>query len=211
METFNALGFTNFWSVSSSYDILNNEERNNTEENQNINIFLSNINDIHHILRTVAKSFEKKENLTIKFYVYEKVRENLARFIVLLNILNEKEISLRDRIELFMEIYGNSLLSSRTNEYLVNIIKKLTKFVCGDKNYKGPLSELIDLSNLSYKEKDEICEIFKSYDNKYNFDIDKYRDDRLRFMYKDRYDVRENLIDWDYSMNLNKRVINFYY
>ncbi len=26
METFNALGFTNFWSVAPAYNILNNEE-----------------------------------------------------------------------------------------------------------------------------------------------------------------------------------------
>jgi hypothetical protein len=27
METYNALGFTNFWSVTPAYNILNNEER----------------------------------------------------------------------------------------------------------------------------------------------------------------------------------------
>jgi 5'-deoxynucleotidase YfbR-like HD superfamily hydrolase len=105
-----------------------------------------------------------------------------------------------------MEIYGNSLLSSRTNEYLNSIIRKLVKFVCGDKNYRGPLAELIDLSNLTFKEKDELCDILQSYDKKFDFCIEKYRDDRLRYMYKDRYDVRENLIDWDYCMNLSKNV-----
>jgi dynein assembly factor 3 len=69
------------------------------------------------------------------------------------------------------------------------------------------LREIIDLSLLSYKDKDDLVDIFKSYDSKLDYDIEKYRDDRLRYMYKDRYDVRENLIDWDYSMKMRNFVI----
>lgn len=34
------------------------------------------------------------------------------------------------------------------------------------------------------------------------FEVEKYRDQRLRYHYKDRYDFRTNLIDWDYNMNI---------
>lgn len=38
--------------------------------------------------------------------------------------------------------------------------------------------------------------------DKLEFDIVKLRDQRLRFMFKERYDYRANLVDWDYSMLL---------
>lgn len=38
--------------------------------------------------------------------------------------------------------------------------------------------------------------------DKIEYDIVKLRDQRLRFMFKERYDYRANLVDWDYSMLL---------
>jgi dynein assembly factor 3 len=60
------------------------------------------------------------------------------------------------------------------------------------------MKELFDLSELKYKEIDELVEIFYSWSSKTSFNIEKYRDDRLRYHYKTRYDYRLNLIDWDY-------------
>jgi dynein assembly factor 3 len=34
------------------------------------------------------------------------------------------------------------------------------------------------------------------------FDIEKMRDDRLRHFFKERYDWRRNLVDWDYSFEI---------
>jgi dynein assembly factor 3, axonemal len=211
METLNSIGFTNFWGVTPAYDILNKEYQNllNDEE---INIILTNTNDIRHILKTVSNTFEKiskensinnKEKLPqINFYFYETFKENLCRSILFFHLIHDRSISIRDRVEIFMEIYGNTLLSSRTADYLNNVYKNLINFVSGDKKYKGPLRNLIDLSQLTYKERDELVEIFSSYDLKIKYDIEKYRDDRLRYMYKERYDNRDNVADWDYQMNL---------
>lgn len=48
---------------------------------------------------------------------------------------------------------------------------------------------------------------------KSEFDIQKHWDQRLRFMFKERYDFRANLTDWDYSMLLteNAPLIHFYH
>ena len=43
-----------------------------------------------------------------------------------------------------------------------------------------------------------MVEIFESWKKKYPYDIEKCRDDRLRYHYKTRYDFRSNLVDWDY-------------
>lgn len=68
------------------------------------------------------------------------------------------------------------------------------------------LNKFIDFSNLSFREIDEISQILKAYDLRVPFDIEKYRDDRLRYHYKDRYDYRDNLIDWDYVYKLKDHV-----
>lgn len=78
--------------------------------------------------------------------------------------------------------------------------------MASDKKYTGILKKLVDFSNLSFREKDEIIEILKAYDLRIPFDIEKYRDDRLRYMYKERYDYRENLVDWDYVYKLKDHV-----
>ena len=88
---------------------------------------LSNSNDIRHILKTIFQNFENKKKLKIRFYLYERNRENIARSLVFMHIIHDLQLSLRDRIELFMEIYGNTLLTSRTSDYLEIISKTLTR------------------------------------------------------------------------------------
>lgn len=65
---------------------------------------------------------------------------------------------------------------------------------------------MISLKELKFKEKDELVEIFKSWTSKIPFKMQELRDQRLRYHYKDRYDFRTNLIDWDYTMNLKDYV-----
>jgi len=210
METLNSIGFVNFWGVTPAMNILKYSDIKNKT---NINILISNTNDIRHILKTVSKSLENinstDTNLSnlqpyINFYFLESCKENLTRAILFLHIIHDKKFSIRDRVEIFMDIYGNTLTSSRTAEYIGNTYKELIRLVTGDKKYTGILNQLIDFSLLNFKDKDELIEILASYDVKCQFDLEKYRDDRLRYMYKDRYDYRENLSDWDYQMNLRE-------
>ena len=58
------------------------------------------------------------------------------------------------------------------------------------------------MKELKFKEKDDLVDIFKSWSSKVPFKMQELRDQRLRYHYKDRYDFRTNLIDWDYTMNL---------
>jgi dynein assembly factor 3 len=201
------MGFCNFWGVTPAYNVLQNQNRNDLL-NRSLNILLSNSNDIRHILKTISNTLEqfnelqKESSINLHFYLFESFKENLARCILNFHILNDRSLAIRDRIEIFMEIYGNTLLSSRTADYVNSNYKELIRFVSGDSKYSGCLNELIDLSMLSYKEKDEIIEVFQSYDLKYQYDIEKYRDDRLRYHYKERYEFRDNISDWDYHMNM---------
>ena len=47
-------------------------------------------------------------------------------------------------------------------------------------------------------------DIFSSWYSNHNFDIEKLRDTRLRAHFKERYDFRKNMCDWDFGMNLEK-------
>lgn len=211
METLNSIGFVNFWGVTPAFNVLANKLH---LEKSSINILISNTNDIRHILKTVSKTLELENSTSINsnsspqsninFYLLETHKENLTRAILLLHILHDRKLSIRDRVEILMDIYGNTLNSSRTAEYISNTYRELIRLVTGDKKYTGILNNLIDFSLLNYKDKDDLIDILTSYDLKNSYDIEKYRNDRLRYMYKERYDYRENLADWDYQMNLRE-------
>jgi len=62
---------------------------------------------------------------------------------------------------------------------------------------------------LKFKERDHLQEIFQSWDGRVPFDIEQLRDQRLRYHYKERYDYRLNLVDWDYQMFL-KPLVNVF-
>lgn len=51
---------------------------------------------------------------------------------------------------------------------------------------------------MSFKDRDRFVDVFRRWYSSVAFDMEKYRDDRLRFMYTDRYDYRKNLYDWNY-------------
>ena len=78
-------------------------------------------------------------------------------------------------MEIFLETYGNTLVMARTSEYISKTAKMLNRLVTQDSKLKGPLHEIVDLSNLLYKEIDELSNIFAIWDNNFQFDIQKYR------------------------------------
>lgn len=49
--------------------------------------------------------------------------------------------------------------------------------------------------------------------DKAEFDMEKLRDQRLRFFFKERYDYRSNLVDWDFSMQLSEfaPIVHYYH
>ena len=55
--------------------------------------------------------------------------------------------------------------------------------------------------------------IVQTWNKNIDFQVQKYRDQRLRYHYKDRYDFRANLIDWDYNMMILEfaPIIHYYH
>jgi len=70
------------------------------------------------------------------------------------------QIPIRQRAILFLEIYGNTLVQDRTARYIAKAGADLVRLVC---DQSSPLSDLVDLSNLKYRDRDSLENAFKSW------------------------------------------------
>ena len=209
MDVLNSIGFVNFWGVTPYINLFETEEEliKNTSIKDPVNVLLSNSNDLRHFIYTVYKLFVAQkekgtEHRPINFYIHEDHLEVLCRDLLFLHLITDRNKSILERCEMIMEIYGNCLLPSRTIDYINTTYKLLISYICQDKKSKPVYKDIIDLSCLTHKQIDSMQEIYSSYDSKYPYDIEKYRNDRVRYCLKDRYDYRKNLFDWDYNMNI---------
>ena len=163
--------------------------------------------DIRHILKSLAdllplKNGPRKHPLNI--YIHDKNLENLARALVFLTIVCESGYAKRERMELFLDLYANCLIRDKTNGYLQGIVNELIQLVTEDDRCQSVLKEIVNFNTLKFKERDDLEDVVSSYYDKHPFDIEKGRDDRMRAHFKERFDARKNVCDWDYSFYVKK-------
>lgn len=89
----------------------------------------------------------------------------------------------------------------------------LLNFIHEEKKTMTVLKQIVDLKYIKFEERDEMSEIISAWKINVSFEIEKYRDQRLRYHYKERYDFRTNLIDWDYNMMILEYapIIHYYH
>ncbi|KAK3727505.1 hypothetical protein QZH41_018379, partial [Actinostola sp. cb2023] len=117
---------------------------------------------------------------------------------------NEKEES--EKTELFLELFGNSLIRPQTSEYLQSKCNDYIRMVT-DFDYLETQLPCINMSQLKFKERDMLEGIFKFWRNTSDpkaFDICTSWEARLRRYLGVRYDSRVNVFDWDLVMKLQK-------
>ncbi|KAL3660896.1 hypothetical protein V7S43_013913 [Phytophthora oleae] len=185
-----------------------------------INVLLMGPGDVRHVLATIARRRRWEEHRPVHIYIFEKAIETLARDLLLLQVAFDADVPLRQRCNSFLEIFGNARVQERTSAYIEEQAKLLVDLVY---NERGPLSGLVDLSHLKMRTHDDLIDSFRSWFQSVKFDgtteidviqrllttnylakVDTLRDHRLRHYYEVRYDYRDNLIDWDYTMKLKK-------
>ena len=196
---FASIGSSNLWGLSPSFDCtaycLPACDSNNT-----LSILLINPGDIRHILHTVSSFKFKNAECNILFYILEADNETSCREFFLLEVALDTNIPIRQRANLFLEIYGNCKVQDKTAKYISSTAKNLCNLVT---NNTGILKDIVDLSCLKYRQRDDMEIAFKSYSNiNDDFDMEKLRDYRLRGYYADRYDNRKEVSDWDYHYSL---------
>ena len=165
-----------------------------------LSILLSNPADIRHVVKTLSQR-RRHERRPLHFYVMERPIEVLARHILLLAAATDWEIPIRHRANAFLELFGNTLVQRRTAKYIAVKGKELENLLC-DGVGSETMRSLIDFSLLKHRERDELQRVFKSWDTSIPFNAQELLDRRLRLLYKDRYDFRKNVIDWDYQWAL---------
>lgn len=212
------LGLHSMWGFSPSMNLLKlcfheeeidlNEEEDvesriegegNREEEERelepINILLVQPSDPRHVIHTVSQRLrsglkEQKSIRPINFYILESETEVLARHILLLHIFFDSDIPIRQRAALYLEIFGNALVQKRTERYIADAGSLLRGLIYDDKMYSSDrsLKRITNFDHLKQKEKDEISDVFKSWKMENQYDVQSYRDYRLRGYYGDRYD-----------------------
>jgi dynein assembly factor 3, axonemal len=128
----------------------------------------------------------------------------LARSLLFLTLICETSLSKRERMELFMDLYANCMIRDKTDAYLQGVLNELIQLVTEDERCTSVLKKMVKFDQLKFKDRDEIEDIFSSWYSNHPFDVEKLRDDRLRGHFKDRYDARKNICDWDFSMYMKK-------
>lgn len=180
-----SIGFHGCHGLSAAFDFRAAIEASrlvNTFSDDPLNILLVNPGDIRHVFLTIsrrrrgtAKHFRKLRPL--HFYLMESPVEVLTRDLFLLEVLHDFEVPIRQRANVFLEIYGNCRVQCRTSRYIEQLGYQLRELLTRG---TGRLEDSVNFSLMRYKDKDEIEAALGNYSSKVEFDIDRFRDQRIR-------------------------------
>jgi dynein assembly factor 3, axonemal len=192
-----SLGHHALWGLSATFDFVEAIEAvgiTHIDPNEPINILLLHPGDIRHIIYTLSRK-RRHSSRPVHFYLLESTIEILARDLLLLEVFLDFEVPIRQRANVFLEIFGNAKVQERTARYIEQLGQKLVNLAV---NSVGTLG-LVDLQHLRYRERDGLEAVFKSYSRNNPCDMANLRDQRLRGYYAERYDSRRALGDWDWQ------------
>lgn len=210
-NTMKSIGRHGQWGFSVSMDmlaVLPSKDWDNFPEEQVIRVLLVNPGDIRHILCTMSRRLRHRKNgknIQVHFYIMEHPLEVLARDLLMLELITDFEVPIRQRATIFLEVYGNLKVQTRTNRYLEELSSRARRLL-SSKNDGCLLNSILDFSALRYREKDLLETAFKSYDYNVKMEgMDGWFDHRKRGLYEERYDTRNSLFDWDYHSAIKSR------
>ncbi|CAH8623860.1 unnamed protein product [Schistosoma rodhaini] len=170
------------------------------------NILCVGMGDSRHILLTLSSKFSGKIKFET-FYLIEPFHGTYARQMLQLYTALETytRMGLQEKVEIYLEIFGNMMIRDVTSKYLTNAANNLTRLVTN----LGPLPSFafVDLSHLKFKERDMLESTLKFWrgSDETKFDAVKCWDYRLRKHLGTRYDAIPNVFDWDCSITLHDR------
>ncbi|KAL8446387.1 hypothetical protein Emag_004753 [Eimeria magna] len=128
-EAASGQGLVRFWAFTPAMDLLKlhfqaAEKRRETEEKENetsdasqgpVTVLLLGLADVHHILWTVqARDTESLKVAEVHFILAEELPESAARALLLLHILTDESLSVRERVALYIDVYANAFVKEQT-------------------------------------------------------------------------------------------------
>lgn len=196
-----------YWGYSPALDLCEDYLKYICENKNELNILLFGNCDSRHILKTIAKSY--KHNIKINFYCLDEFIESISRNMLLMLIAFERSqcISLKNKTQLFMDIYGNTLIRPFSYNYLLSKSKILIKIITNI-NYLNEIIPIFNINYLKYRQRDIIIEQLTFWSNQQEkFDIQKYWNNAIKKYLNKRYDVRNGIFDWDLQIHLKNNGI----
>lgn len=138
-------------------------------------MLLNGCSDIRHVLHTVAtRQGGWGQTKSVHFYVYERDTVNVARSILLSEIVNNSKLSFRERVELFFDVYWNAYTREKTAEYIDERIAELDRLVSDSDNCKLGVKAIWSFKDLKFKDRDELVDHFRSWHSKVDFNMDVF-------------------------------------
>ena len=189
-------GFSPVFNLISAIAINTNSNSMSNQHNlQNapINILLLSPCDIRHIIQILSdQSASSSAVRPVHFYLMESHVEGLAKDLFLLHLFLNSSIPTRQRAILFLEIYGNALVQEKTEVFIEYMGNLLASWINDDLDDDCPIDsafyDMVDVSFLKYRERDDIGLVFRSWSRSIEFDVIKLREYRMRHYYAERYD-----------------------
>ncbi|KAJ3193319.1 hypothetical protein HK101_005040 [Irineochytrium annulatum] len=197
-------GSVGVWGFCPAIDLQESIIDTPEEREDDAKFLLVGCKDARHIIKTVALAKRHRRRKT-NFYVTESQAPLLARTVLLFSLFFDTSdgLSVTDRAQMFLEVFGNTRLRQKTFDTVAERSKTLSSLLCDS---DGIFADSFDFSRLKYRERDDIDLVWKFWRNdKIMFNIDALWEYRLRNLYKERFDNRMEVIDWDYHIKLAKR------
>ena len=184
-QIISSIGFHGCYGMSAAFDFrtaIETVTKTDATSDSPLNVLLVNPGDVRHIILTISRRRRDVAKHTRKlrplhFYLMESPIEVIARDLLLLEVLNDYEVPIRQRANVFLEIYGNCCVQGRTSRYIEQLGYQLRELVTRG---TGRLEDSVSFSLMRYKDKDEIEAALGNYSSKVEFDVDRFRDQRIR-------------------------------
>ncbi|XP_054711380.1 dynein axonemal assembly factor 3-like [Uloborus diversus] len=180
------------------------KELGNNSANKELNCLI--IGDgIGCLVETLSHMHKHKANV-LNFYVSGSCPESLTRVLLLLSLCRDMtpKISLLERAEMFLEIFGNSLLRRSTAAY----VEEMSQTILGEitsEEHDHISASMVFKKYLKQRDIDEIVEVLTYLkDKEKSYCVENAWDSALRTYYRTRYDNRRNLFDYNFNMKLEK-------
>jgi dynein assembly factor 3, axonemal len=205
-----SIGPHGHWGFSATFDPIE-ALRNNTSSavattNDTINMLLVDPGDVRHVMCCLSRLHRHYPDTAnrpkVNIYLLQSPMELLARNLLLLELLFDFEVPIRQRSNIYLEIYGNAFVQRRTSSYMEILSTRLLNLLSKG---RGNLQDLLDFNHLSFKERDQLEQVLRNYDRSVVFDMSSLIDHRRRGLYEDRYDSRAAINDWDYHAAFKKK------
>ncbi|KAI9205104.1 uncharacterized protein BJ171DRAFT_458782 [Polychytrium aggregatum] len=212
------IGSVGIWGFSKSIDLQDRDSINEEHVYQSINdgrsgrddelhrdgshdILLIGSIDSRHLMKTISRA-HRHEPTKLNFFVMEPHVCQLARHMALLLLFldHSNDLGLQERCELFMDIYGNTMMREKSADW---VKLKTPEMIRAVTDGTGFLASIFTFNHLRFRERDDLEFVFKFWqDPKRKYEASKLWEYRVRRHLGIRFDHRENAFDWDYHMKI---------